>query len=151
MNRTQKRVSEAVYKYCEEKIERLGKLKELANTVPLPELPDEIYSVYRSDNIMFMVGFSPENVRLFFGKMKKAGWDPTSKVEDVISTLKSGDSSSELVAWYHDDEDINTPVYAYFNIGATGSNCKRVKIGTKTVEENVFEVVCNEGIEEAAD
>lgn len=54
--------------------------------------------------------------------------------------------NNEWYAYYRSEKS-NVPVWLYF----TSSICRRVKIGTKMVEQDVYETVCGEvGVEESA-
>lgn len=146
MNKTQERVSEKVRDHCTKQIEKLIELKEVIKNIPLPDLPDEIYNLNSMAHFIAYVGFSPDNVRLVFAGMEEVKWSTTSKPENVIAKLKSGEYMSDFVGWYHND--FSRGFYTDFIVGGTGSNCQRVKVGTETVEKDIFEVICNEGIEE---
>ena len=146
MNITQKRIYKDKLEYCKREMKKLVEVRELARSIPLPELPDDIWSNYSDSDFTINVGFSPENVHLIFERMIKDGWSSTSKPEKVIASLKSGKTSYEFVSWWNDD--FPKPFYIFFVVGGTGSNCKRIKIGTEKVETPVYEVICNDAIAE---
>jgi len=151
MNKTQIEVRKAVLKYCKRKMARLVEFREKTTFVPLPELPEDIASceVTIWSDIEINVGFSPENVLMIYEKMKTAGWECHGrKPEEVTTEIKGGNKSNCASYWYHDDYKGGS-IVIWFIVGLKGSNCQRVKIGTEQVDKDIFEIVCNEGVEEA--
>lgn len=149
MNKTQEVLRKHVLEKTASKMAEAVKEREKAANVPLPELPEDIYKPSWWRMFSFDVGFSPQNVRTVFTLMTGAGWRCTDEADDIVADLKTGESASATTLWHHDD--FKGVFWIEFMIGSEGSNCKRVKIGTKTVEEDIYEVICDEGAEEALD
>ena len=150
MNKTQIEIRKAVLKYCKRKMTRLVEFREKTTFIPLPELPENIAScnVTMWNEVEVDVGYSLENVLLIYEKMKKAGWKCHGRKPEEITTEIKGENKSYCSSyWYHDNYEGSITVW--FHVGGKGSNCQRVKIGTEQVDRDIFEIVCNEGIEEA--
>ena len=148
MNKTQKVLRKSILEKTARKMADAVTEREKSANVPLPEFPDGIYQPSYWRMYSLDVGFSPVNVRTVFRLMIEAGWRCNDKADEVIAELKSGKSSSTTTIWWH--KDFGPGLWIEFMIGSEGSNCKRVKIGTEMVEENVYETVCTEGAEENA-
>ena len=146
MNKTQKAYRAMVLEYTKSKMATLVKLRD-TKSPPLPELPDDIYYIDNGDNRCLTIGFSPDNVRLVWELMFDAGWENPNTTDEIIAEMKSGKTTTKYTYWSHEND--NVPNFGiWVMVGSKGSNCERVKIGTETVEKDIYEVVCNDGIAE---
>lgn len=64
-----------------------------------------------------------------FGALRKLGYEPSSRPKDEKMT--------SFTCWFDKD---GTPLRLWLTFSSTV--CKRVKVGTKMVEQDVYEIVC---------
>lgn len=86
---------------------------------------------FSPDNSWINVSFTGDGERLgkVWGEFRKSGWNTVSRPEK---------GKTEFYAFWHQDG------LADLFMNFTSSVCRRVKVGTKTVEQDVFETVCGE-------
>lgn len=150
MNKTQLAIRQEKLDYTKCHIKQLVRDRERSGNIPVPELPDGIYSVDRCNGIVITIGFSPENVRLVWELMRAAGWTNSygREPDDIIKSFKSKAKSSEYFGWWNDNYEGSFGMWVC--VGRDGSNCQRVEIGKETIERPIYELVCNDGVEEGA-
>lgn len=86
---------------------------------------------FNSSNDYLYISFTGGADRLgeVWGEMRRSGYKADSRPQKGETTA--------YVFWRHDGL---APIFMHF----TSSVCKRVKVGTKTVEQDVYEIQCGE-------
>jgi len=77
------------------------------------------------------INFTGDGDRLgaVWGELRKAGWEPVSRPEKGKSTF--------YTHWHQDD-------LCSFWMQFSSSVCRRVKVGSKMVEQDIYEIQCGE-------
>jgi len=97
----------------------------------LEELDIDIrFSIEDGDINMNFTG-DGEKFGAVWAELRRAGWMPNNRPE------KDTKKSEFYTHWNHEDEGL-----ARFWMHFTSAVCKRVQIGTKTVEQPIYEVQC---------
>lgn len=97
----------------------------------LEELDIDIrFNVEDGDMNMLFTG-DGEKFGAVWGELRRAGWSPNCRPE------KDTKKSEFYTHWNHEDTSL-----ARFWMHFTSSICKRVQIGTKTVEQPIYEIQC---------
>lgn len=91
----------------------------------------DIDVAFQADQGWINVQFTGDGDRLgkVWGEFRRNGWSTCSRPEK---------GKTEFYAFWHQDG------FADLFMNFTSSVCKRVKIGTKTVEQDVYEIQCGE-------
>lgn len=150
MNETKKEVYKYVLEQAKREMKNLVKWREEAQSIPLPELAEMSY-VTEGVGFGFSLHF-PFRVDLIQehkDAMNEAGWESIGDTGNPVTDLANA-GEYNFISRYYVNSSFNRGVTLWYSVATEGANCKRVKIGTETIEQNIYEVVCNEGIEEGA-
>ena len=148
MNKTQKAYRKKILDYSKYQMELMVKLR-AKSVPPLSLIPDDFEFYFDGGTSEAMtIGFSPDNIRLFWNLMNDAGWKNVNTSAEIIAEMKSNAASNKYTRWSHGDGVDRVSFGVWVVIGSTGSNCQRVEVGTEMVETPIYEILCDDALAE---
>ena len=143
-NETQKQIRIKTIVSIKSKIREIVHMLKYRWTPPIPELMTPRY--YDSGNLALTYGFDPMVIRENHKRLVAAGWTCRQTPAEFVAGVRK-DMAHGSTMTYH-LEDYRKSLTLWYFVGGEGSNCERVEIGTETIEQPIYEIVCNDGIDE---